>query len=249
VNGRLALYDGTITLTYGTLTASNTTVAHVVSDFPARFVQIGGEHRVQNALDVEGIYDFRGGRLTFRSMKLRGELNADRNGGISNGDIDFDGGVLRANTARYFNRISVISNGTIDFQSSAAVIRFETTGTWSGILVITNWIPAVSRFQIGWSGIGVSIEQLSHIRFVNPGRFSPGIYSARITSSGEVVPVPRLISYQRGGNNLVLTWPEGYRLFSATNVAGPYSLLTNAISPYTASYTDPQRFFITANEN
>ena len=49
--------------------------------------------------------------------------------------------------------------------------------------------------------------------------------------------------------NLVLTWPEGYRLFSATNVAGPYSLLTNTISPYTASYTDPQRFFITANEN
>jgi len=239
---------GTLTLSQGTLITSNATIGGVAST-PGRFVQAGGEHRVEDILTIEGVYEFRDGLLKYRLMRLKGELNSDREGGIWNSDVEFDGGILRVNTDRYFNRITLLSTGTIDLRSAAALIRFEMTGPWSGILVVTNWLPNASHLQIGRSDSGLSPAQLSQIRFVNPGGFSPGIYSARILSSGEVVPVPRLVSYRRSGNSLVLSWPTGYRLLTATNVAGPYSLLTNAISPYTAYYTDPQRFFITANEN
>ncbi|HTD86607.1 MAG TPA: hypothetical protein VK850_08515 [Candidatus Binatia bacterium] len=109
---------------------------------------------------------------------------------------------------------------------------------------------AATKCFIGHNQAGPTAAQLSRIRFANPGGFSPGLYSARITSTGEVVPVPRIVRYQRNMNSLVPNRPEGYRLMTATNVAGPYSLITNAISPYTASYeSDPQRFFITGNEN
>jgi len=238
---------GEVRFSGGTLTTSNTTITAGIGDSTARMIQTAGEHRVQNELDVQGTYEVRGGGLMFKTLRLQGQLTL--NGGWNgNADLAFHGGILKANQGHYFNRLSLPSNGTIDFQEQSADIRFMFTGAWAGTLSLTNWTPGHDKLIIGYSALGLSAEQLSQIRFINPGGFPPGIYSARITSSGEVVPVPRL-AYQRGGNNLMLAWPQGYRLLSATNVAGPYSLMTNAISPYPASYTDPQRFFILRNEN
>jgi hypothetical protein len=228
----------------GTLTTSNTTLAAGSSDF----IQTGGEHHIENELDIRGIYEFRDGGLIFRTIRLQGELHLNRgwNRGV---EIAFHGGILKVNLAHVFVGLGLPSNGTIDFQHQSANLGFQFIGTWSGTLSLINWTPGVDKFVVGDGARALSAEQLTHIRFINPDGFPPGIYSARTTSNGEVVPVPR-IAYQRGGgNNLVLTWPQGYRLLSATNVAGPYSPLTNTISPYTASYTDPQRFFIIRNEN
>ncbi|HZO86558.1 MAG TPA: hypothetical protein VFC26_15160, partial [Verrucomicrobiae bacterium] len=83
------------------------------------------------------------------------------------------------------------------------------------------------------------------ITFVNPGGYPAGNYGARLTPDGEIVPLePGQISFTRTNNNMVLTWPEGYALFSAPEVDGPYEPVPDATSPYTVLFTDPQRFFI-----
>lgn len=46
------------------------------------------------------------------------------------------------------------------------------------------------------------------------------------------------------GTQLVLTWPSGWSLQSATNLPGPYFDVTNAASRYTVDMTlEPQQFF------
>ncbi len=58
-----------------------------------------------------------------------------------------------------------------------------------------------------------------------------------------VSPRPQL-SYARIGNNLVLSWSGPFTLMSASAVAGPYSDVAGATSPYTNNVTTPlQRYF------
>jgi len=45
-------------------------------------------------------------------------------------------------------------------------------------------------------------------------------------------------------NNMVISWSGNYQLLSSTNVAGPYTVVNGATSPYTNFFNEPQRFFI-----
>ena len=45
-------------------------------------------------------------------------------------------------------------------------------------------------------------------------------------------------------HEMVLTWPDGYQLFSSDEVTGPYQPVADATSPATISFSNPQRFFI-----
>ncbi|HKQ40202.1 MAG TPA: hypothetical protein VJ063_19170 [Verrucomicrobiae bacterium] len=194
----------------------------------------------------------RNGTLSAGTIEIIGELRLT-GGVVSNTLMYFDTGALKARGTYDLGRLEV-NFGVLDFQNAGTVLHFQDSHavSWSSpsLVVVTNWTSGSDQLFIGHNQAGLTAAQLSRIRFANPGGFSPGLYSARILSTGEVVPVPRLVSYQRSANGLVLNWPQGYRLLTATNVAGPYSLITNAISPYTASYhTDPQRFFIIGNEN
>ena len=187
------------------------------------------------------------------SVTLRGQLHL-AGGAVTAADIFFQGGSIKAHGSYALGRLVLPASGTVDFEAGPTTLRFDESSdtVWNSqsFLTVTNWAMGTDRLFTGHNQTGLTAAQLSRIRFANPGGFSPGLYSARITSTGEVVPVPRLITYQRGASQLILNWPEGYRLLTATNVAGPYSLITNAISPYNASYhTDPQRFFIIGNEN
>jgi hypothetical protein len=59
-----------------------------------------------------------------------------------------------------------------------------------------------------------------------------------------LVPIPLKIGL--AGKNVVLTWVNSSDTFSlqiATTVAGPYTTITGAISPYTNSITAAERFF------
>jgi hypothetical protein len=47
----------------------------------------------------------------------------------------------------------------------------------------------------------------------------------------------------RIGSALVLTWPSGFQLLSATNVTGPYTPVTGATSPRTNALNKPREFF------
>ena len=50
---------------------------------------------------------------------------------------------------------------------------------------------------------------------------------------------PRLLA----GSALVLIWPSGYQLLSATNIPGPYTPISGATSPWTNRFGKPQEFF------
>jgi hypothetical protein len=79
---------------------------------------------------------------------------------------------------------------------------------------------------------------------VNPGGFPSATYPARILATGEVVPMPLpVLSLQKNGTALVLSWPGNFILQSATNVIGPYVDVTNG-SPYTVDVNQlPMQFF------
>jgi hypothetical protein len=47
---------------------------------------------------------------------------------------------------------------------------------------------------------------------------------------------------ESGTNSLNLTWPQG-TLFQATNLSGPWSAVTNTVSPFVTTPTNPAAFF------
>jgi hypothetical protein len=52
---------------------------------------------------------------------------------------------------------------------------------------------------------------------------------------------PVVLSIQRSGNNLILSWPRG-TLLEADDITGPY-VTNNAASPYTVSPTAAKKFY------
>jgi hypothetical protein len=76
------------------------------------------------------------------------------------------------------------------------------------------------------------------------GGVPPGNYPAKLLSTGELVPagIPTLQS-ARYGAALVLSWPSGYQLLSATNVTRPYTPVPGASNHWTNWFTKSQEFF------
>ena len=61
--------------------------------------------------------------------------------------------------------------------------------------------------------------------------------------SSSIPPPPRL-DFQKLNNQLVLSWTNaGFNLQSAPAVAGPFTNLPAATSPYTDAFTGAQQFF------
>ncbi len=240
-------------LSGGTLLSSNVWINPGPAGQPTPgFTHSAGEHHVEGSLNIHGPYMLRGGLLSARRIVIFGTLSLD-GGGLSNNAVEIYSGRIIGHGSYQLGTIAPLLNTALDFGGGGLVLRFQDSSTipWTNdsSLTITNWTGGNDQLFIGHNQTGLTAAQLTRIRFANPSGFSPGLYSARITPTGEVVPVPRFIIYQRSANELLLDWPEGYRLWTATNVAGPYSLITNTISPYKASYhTDPQRFFILRNE-
>jgi hypothetical protein len=59
-----------------------------------------------------------------------------------------------------------------------------------------------------------------------------------------VTPFPGpALNFQHSGSNLILIWTGSFILQTATDLSGPYTDVANAVSPYTASRTNPKRFF------
>ena len=147
--------------------------------------------------------------------------------------------------------LQVMGGGLLDLGSGSNVVRFResraslwSVGSW---LVISNWSGRVEgggpdQIFVGTNVDGLADAQLREIVFKNPSGFQPGVYGARILSNGEVVPIPS-IQAQRFPGHLVLSWPGGFDLLSATNVNGPYSPVDGASTPYTNSLIESERYF------
>jgi hypothetical protein len=81
--------------------------------------------------------------------------------------------------------------------SGASVVRFADSSsmTWSNdpVLIVANWSgsPAGGGAQqiiFGNGSTALTTTQLAQIQFQNPAGLAAGTYSARILSSGEIVP-------------------------------------------------------------
>jgi hypothetical protein len=56
-------------------------------------------------------------------------------------------------------------------------------------------------------------------------------------------PTAPSITVQRAGNSAVITWSAGANLFSAPSVKGPWTMVTNAVSPYTNTPSSGPEFY------
>ena len=254
-----------VTLAGGTLSCSNYTTV----DGGATLNQSGGALIVSSLLDfggsrdvggpagtIYGRYTFTGGTLTASNIKISGDWvigdSAVPNGISNPGFFSLSHALHIGNATEQLGRFILPSNAVIDLAGSASRLSFANSSgeTWAGgaTLVISNWNGnpsggGVEQLRFGNDQSGLATAQLNQIQF----RIGPDLYSAKILNTGEIVP-DRLIlpsvSFSRQGNNLVLTWPQGWTLQAATNVPGPYFDIQGATSPYTIDTTPmPQQFF------
>jgi hypothetical protein len=120
--------------------------------------------------------------------------------------VNFNGGILRAG-ATTTTFLPALNGLTANVQSGGA--KIDTNG-FDIILRLANsasalWAPATLTIA-GWSGLvdgqgqdeiffgtganGLTALQLSQVRFLDPLGFAPGIYSAKLLPTGELVVIP-----------------------------------------------------------
>lgn len=239
----------------GTFTSAN------VSDQSSVFSQTGGSAEITTLTINGGQYNLTGGTLTVSTMSLTGGASFSQTGGTvtQTGTLTLDSSSITAGDGtQHFGQLllSGSTNSSLTLDSAPSVLHFANSSgeAWSStaMLLISNWNGSLSgggedQIFFGSDSTGLTSQQSSQIKFINPAGLPAGTYTAQILSEGEVVPneaTAASIAFSRQGNNLALTWPTGWVLQSATNVAGPYNDVTGATSPYTINTTaQPQQFF------
>ncbi|MEM6601371.1 MAG: autotransporter-associated beta strand repeat-containing protein [Verrucomicrobiota bacterium] len=96
--------------------------------------------------------------------------------------------------------LTLSSNSTIDLNSGNSILQFADSsgiGWTSGTtLLISNWSGALEtgggtdQVFFGNSVSGLTTGQIGQIQFLDPVGLAPGLYGARILTTGEVIPLP-----------------------------------------------------------
>lgn len=255
--------SGSLILDSGTLACSNVSYAAAGCDI----FQNGGQFVVSNTLSFGGFenwygrpiaqYFFYGGSLAASNIELSAQMNIGSTaqaGRITNPGYFKMAGTLEVGDAiEQLGEFILASNAVIDLGGGNADLGFADSSaqSWNSaaILVLTNWGGSTNgggndQVRFGTSASALTANQLSQIRFLNPAGFASGTYAAQILETGEVVPMQRpTISFSRIGADLVLNWPGGFTLQTATNVGGPYQNVP-ASPPYTNDTSaTPQCYF------
>ncbi len=265
VAGNLSVAGATYSLAGGGLlqtsnsVIANGTAAQGVGTPAGVFQQRSGTHTVTGTLSIYpgNRYQMNGGTLSAGAMSVHAVLAIGNSNGtptvFCSGLFDLGSGPVLPGAVQvqvgthHLGSLKLSGNAGLNFGNGSATINFDSSSSigWSnGVsLVISNWNNSVHIF-FGNNASGLTASQLAQIQFSNPGGFSPGNYGAQLLSTGELVPVlqPTLQS-ARYGSALVLTWPGGYQLLSATNVTGPYAPVNGATSPWTNTFSKPREFF------
>jgi hypothetical protein len=248
ISGGLTVISNIYYLPGGTLETTYTGIG-----IQAGFQQFRGAHYVNGVLSLSGTYDLLGGPLHVNGLYLRGTLNVCdcyQDADFANSGLTDLGGTLHAGTRFVqFGQVRLSTNALLDLSSGNVQVHCSDSSgvAWTpgAVLFVTNWHAGGSNaVYFGASASGLTAPQLAQIQFSNPSGFSPGVYPARILSTGELVPVQRpTLQSARSGSTLVFTWAGNYELLSATNVAGPFTPVAGAWSPWTNHFTKPQEFF------
>jgi hypothetical protein len=252
---------GRYELSGGSLITSNSWVdSYPNPQVRSRFIQSAGEHRVQRLLYLEngGVYELHGGVLSADLISVLAGTQLRLEGGIvsSNNVLEMDAGALFLSGNYSLGWLQFNGSGNIiDFQSGSSIVHFTKVGypppALDGVLSIKNWkgsavSPGQDQIYIDSTDQYIAYH-LEGISFVDPAGYPPGNYRARRKASGEIVPLDRpIITFMRNAsrNEMVLTWPDGYQLFSSAKVTGPYDPVANATNPWTIACSDPQRFYL-----
>ena len=255
---------GIYTLNNGQLVTSNTTVG-TVDCLQRGFDQNGGSHTVQNRLVLgnAAFYSLSAGTLRAPVIEIHTAAGLAVGGGeVSNsGMLVLRRGSLGVGAvSQQFGKLQVLDSddlgcfaephipAVISMGSSTdhGVLRFQDSRDvpWAGTLQIRSW-TGTDRIFIGTNAQGLTSAQLQRIIFVNPGGFAAGNYPAQILSNGEIVPNANqpTLGHSTTSRPLVLSWNGNYSLWTTTNLLGTWTVIPGATSPYTNSFTDPQRFF------
>lgn len=258
ISGGGGLYEAisTFTLSGGLLCDANMTLGVAQS---GQIIQSGGTHIVSNLLSVTGVdyypiesYTLSGGILSVPNIRLILGVFVHTAGIVTNqGTLTLANGVWNEGTAgQQFGALQLeTGSSSLSLPTGACVLHFAASSgmVWSNAVTLSveNWNGSVDgggkhRIIFGTDSAALTAQQLSRIQFHNPAG-SVGIYPARILSNGEIVP-GQFLGVQQISNGLVLSWPEGAALQTATNALGPYEdLLVSA--PYTNHFTAPRQFF------
>ncbi len=257
------IFSTDLSLSGGTLTASN-----LFSRNGSYIGQSGGVLVVSNLLSFAGSrdtggstkysqYTFLGGTLTASNINVGGDWIIGDAGAprITNpGTCTLSRTLQISNAVEQLGRFILAADATIDLAGSASRLSFANSSgqAWADgtTLIVANWNGNAAgggpeQLKFGTSQSGLTPNQLRQIQF--RAGSSSNLFSAKILSTGEVVPDHLLgpkVGFSKQANNLVLTWPSGWTLQNATNVAGPYVDTSGATSPYSYSTTlRPQQFF------
>lgn len=249
----------------GQLTESNLTV--IAGPGGASFSQRGGVHFIANQLMMAGqlACDFalHDGSLTVPNIEVASGAKFHHIGGrlTSSGTLTLALGTWdEQTTGQQFgplqlgylihNYYSGGTNSTLCFPTNSCVMRFANSSAlpWTNntALLIDGWNGASfggGKHQLifGSNATGLNAAQLGQILFHNPVG-QPGMYPATILPSGEVVPRWSL-GIQSMGGNLALNWGGDLVIEAATNVLGPYQILTNLHSPLLLPLTNSSMYF------
>jgi len=255
--------NGSIHLSGGRLSDNGT---YISFNCHGGYHQSGGVHVITNQLSVVGsrhgdhwpiAFSLSGGQLIVSNIVVTalarftvtgGTINQSGTFSLASADLDFGSGSWHLGPLQ-LDAIGNISS-TVYLPPGPVNVAFGDSHslTWSNqtTLSIENWSGSpygggAQRILFGNSGAGLNVSQLTQIQFHNPSNLAAGTYPARILATGEIVP-DALFS-DHNGQQLALSWGSGWTLQTATNLAGPFSDLVTATSPYTNHFTDPQRFF------
>ncbi|HUR46472.1 MAG TPA: hypothetical protein VMZ27_11400 [Candidatus Saccharimonadales bacterium] len=245
----------------GALTTSNLFVndgGHIYQSGGALTVSktLGFSGYIEPGTKLYASYTFLGGTLFASDIFVGGKWiigdSSVANRITNPGTVTLSQSLQISNAVEQLGHFILASSATIDLAGSASRLSFANSSgqTWASgaTLVVSNWNGNAAgggpeQLKFGSNQSGLTPAQLSQIRFSS----LTNLYPAKILSTGEVVPVQpsgQNVIYSRQGSNLVLTWPSGWTLQSATNVVGPYLDVPGATSPSSYNVTsEPQRFF------
>jgi len=210
-------------------------------------------------------YRLQGGNLSAREIRVSTNSIFRHTAGAIMGSptLTLAGGIWESAAGQHqFGSLKLIAStrdSTLLLPESSVTLQFSHVPPFSfywdawARFVVQNWRGSAAgggahQIVFGTNGSGLTPPQLARIRFYNPVGFPEGEYAATLLDTGEIVPLAPTgrapsITYQQTSSRLQLTWPLGYTLQTATNIAGPFADV-NTNSPYTLDTTaEPQRFF------
>jgi hypothetical protein len=255
-------------LTEGLLLSSNVVIA---GSYSGGFSQTGGSQVISDLLSVFGTagesvgFLLSGGTMTVKNILISDGATFQHTGGllIHTGLLTLANGTWQAgegeqSMGRLGVRAGNETNSNLIFPWETSKLHFENSSsvdwTRAATLTIKNWNGSLTgggqhQITVGANQTGLTAQQLSQIRFEDPAGKVPGVYEAEILDTGEVVPGRALgikdaqLSFSRNGNILILTWPQGWTLQTATNVAGPYEDVPASTGSFEVPMTGPSQFF------